>query len=255
MTMVSSFSSQMELVDGGSLREHCQTQTVSPSQLIDFAHQAALGLAAIHRAGLVHRDVKPDNLLVDASSRLLVADLGISQTIEFVESRTPRLSGTPPYMAPELLEGYPATQVSDQFSLCLSIAELALSRRPPRTQLGSALVKGLVQGGLSKRQSRAIARGTEPRPVGRHSDVSALAEALAPRASRRILLVLALVVLALVAALTIALVGLTDRYECSPDRTAFAKIFNPTRIERVLAVVGDKRSRSARLSRETTTLS
>src|SRR6185369_18044252 len=95
---------------------------------------AGRGLAAAHAKGLVHRDFKPGNMLIDRDGRVLVTDFGLARSVSepprsrveaarhavgsgtFVATNAGQLLGTPPYMAPEQHRGEPADQSSDQFS-------------------------------------------------------------------------------------------------------------------------------------------
>ncbi|MBA3501635.1 MAG: serine/threonine protein kinase, partial [Deltaproteobacteria bacterium] len=115
----------MELVVGRNLREWLGTpRTV---QAIAFVmRQVGQGLAAAHAAGIVHRDVKPENVLVGDDGRVRVVDFGLArvtagrvdQDASVTSTRTGTIAGTPAYMAPELFEGAPASAASDQFAFC-----------------------------------------------------------------------------------------------------------------------------------------
>src|SRR5262249_21346565 len=84
------------------------------------------GLAAAHEAGLVHRDVKPDNILI-GSDRVRVVDFGIALDREAPDGTR---AGTPSYMAPEVLAGERATEASDQYSLGVTFFEALYGKRP-----------------------------------------------------------------------------------------------------------------------------
>ncbi|KAA5831340.1 serine/threonine-protein kinase [Saccharopolyspora hirsuta] len=108
----------MELVQAVTLTQHvAQRGPLSPEQAADLARQVLSALESAHAAGIVHRDVKPSNIMV-ADGRVKLADFGIAQTLD-----DPRLTtsgaivGSPSFMAPERLQGADATPASDLWSL------------------------------------------------------------------------------------------------------------------------------------------
>lgn len=130
----------MELVEGETLRVWQERPEHTWRELITAYLGAARGLAALHRARLIHRDFKPDNALRDQSGRVRVVDFGLV----FADGREPAshgprgpaltrdgaLVGTLAYMAPEQLMGGRADACSDQFSLCRSLYEAIYRARP-----------------------------------------------------------------------------------------------------------------------------
>jgi eukaryotic-like serine/threonine-protein kinase len=121
----------MEFVEGRSLARLLDDGPLEPARAMDIIAQAARGLAAAHRAGLVHRDIKPGNLLVRDDGLIKVTDFGIARA----ESATPltqtgQLPGTPGYMAPERAAGAVATAATDLYSLGV-VAHQCLTGRPP----------------------------------------------------------------------------------------------------------------------------
>ena len=108
----------MELVDGPSLAGLLTGGPLDPGDTMDVLGQAAAGLAAAHAAGLVHRDIKPGNLLVGRDGQVKITDFGIAYAAGSAPlTRTGTLVGTPTYLPPERAAGGPATPASDLYSL------------------------------------------------------------------------------------------------------------------------------------------
>ncbi|MBS1120143.1 MAG: Serine/threonine-protein kinase pkn3, partial [Deltaproteobacteria bacterium] len=166
--------------------------------LVGLYAQAARGLAAAHACGLVHRDVKPANLLLGTDGRVRVADFGLA-----VRSRTPVvdasssepsqdgvgsvtrrgfIAGTPAYMAPEQRAGAPADARVDQYALCVALAEAIAGRRPPSEIDRDALVAFVLERRAPEpaltELCGVIARGLSTAPASRFPDANALAAAL-----------------------------------------------------------------------------
>jgi serine/threonine-protein kinase len=114
----------MEYVEGRPLSE---LLPLSPERALDVALQVASALAAAHQAGILHRDVKPQNVLVDAAGRVKVADFGIARPLGSAEGTRLTLAGgvlgTPRYMAPEALAGAPPDPRMDVYSLGVLLHE------------------------------------------------------------------------------------------------------------------------------------
>jgi eukaryotic-like serine/threonine-protein kinase len=108
----------MELVDGPSLARVLAAGPLNPADTMDVLAQAAAGLQAAHAAGLVHRDIKPGNLLVGPVGQVKITDFGIAYAAWSAPiTQTGALVGTPAYLAPERVAGGPATPVSDLYAL------------------------------------------------------------------------------------------------------------------------------------------
>lgn len=114
----------MELATGTPLRAWI-TRARTWREVVRVIRDAAAGLAAAHRAGVVHRDVKPDNIIVGDDATRIV-DFGLAQTDEPDHDG----AGTAVYMAPEVLAGAPATAASDQFSFGVTMYEALYGERP-----------------------------------------------------------------------------------------------------------------------------
>ncbi|WP_086558534.1 serine/threonine-protein kinase [Streptomyces africanus] len=124
----------MELVEGDSLARVLSVSGALPAEEVArLAAQAAAGLAAAHEQGIVHRDVKPANLLLDASGTLKIGDFGIARFLDdpgAALTATGQIVGTGLYLAPERALGRPAGPASDMYSLGCVLYQL-LSGRPP----------------------------------------------------------------------------------------------------------------------------
>jgi tetratricopeptide (TPR) repeat protein len=190
----------MDFVDGETLRRWAVAPGRKVAEIVAAYRQAGAGLAAAHRAGIVHRDFKPDNALVDRQGRVQVLDFGLAHTDESATPDDPpprthagRPTGTPVYMAPEQHRREPPRPASDQFSFCVSLYE-ALWRRLPWGGLeGAALTAAIVEGppvdaprlpGVTAELRKAILRGLERDPAARHPSMDALLEALARATAR-----------------------------------------------------------------------
>ena len=124
----------MERVEGGSLAELLHRRGTLPAEEVaELGRQAAAGLAHAHARGVVHRDVKPQNLLLDGAGTLKVADFGIarSRDVSATLTQAGTVLGTAAYMAPEAVRGEPATPAGDVYGLGAVLYELATGR-PPR---------------------------------------------------------------------------------------------------------------------------
>jgi eukaryotic-like serine/threonine-protein kinase len=108
----------MELVDGPSLTDLLARGPLDVSRVLDVVAQAASALAAAHAAGLVHRDIKPGNLLIAPGGVLKITDFGIAHAADSVPlTRTGTLIGTPAYLAPERIAGAPGSPACDLYAL------------------------------------------------------------------------------------------------------------------------------------------
>lgn len=201
----------MELVEGASLDAWCRGQDRPAWREVLAAYvDAARGLAAAHAKGLVHRDVKPSNILRGKDGRVRVADFGLvaggedgdaewpgppSSLHSGVDGRlteTGAVLGTPLYMAPEQFERGGASPASDQHGLCVALYEGLYGALP--FDLGSAPARATLVGILAAKREKpgpspapsdvppavfeAVVRGLSPASADRHPSMDALVEAL-----------------------------------------------------------------------------
>jgi eukaryotic-like serine/threonine-protein kinase len=122
----------MEYVDGEPLSAAIAREApLSHGRVLDIVIAAASALSAAHAAGLVHRDVKPGNVLLSRDGSVKITDFGIAQAVDASPlTRTGMLIGTPLYLAPEQAIGRPATSASDLYALGVIAFEM-LTGRPP----------------------------------------------------------------------------------------------------------------------------
>jgi serine/threonine-protein kinase len=120
-----------ELVDGESLADRLRRGPLPPAQARDVAEQLCRALAAAHAQRVVHRDVKPANVLIDEGGRVKVGDFGIAFLAEgSSEGAAGTILGTPRYMAPEQARGRPPSPASDVYGVGIVLYEM-LAGRPP----------------------------------------------------------------------------------------------------------------------------
>jgi tetratricopeptide (TPR) repeat protein len=201
----------MEYVRGGTLRSWLAAKPRGWREIVAMLIGAGRGLAAAHAAGLVHRDFKPENVLVgiasgEASERPRVGDFGLARVdaptyaplattpvIADAPTVTQGLAGTPAYMAPEQLAGDPVDARSDQFAFCVVAWECLTGKRPFGGTTLAALQLAIEKHDFAKTQlddrvRRVLERGLAVDPAERYPDMTALLAALeraaAPRTTR-----------------------------------------------------------------------
>ncbi len=121
----------MELLEGADLRALIREATLAPAHALEIAAAVADGLAFAHERGVVHRDVKPGNIMVLGDGRVKIMDFGIARLQEpTVKTQTGVLLGSPQYMAPEQIVGQPVDHRADIFSLGLVLYEMLTGEKP-----------------------------------------------------------------------------------------------------------------------------
>jgi len=195
----------MELVAGETLRTWLAAEPRDWRDVLAIVRQAGEGLAAAHAAGLVHRDIKPDNILIGRDGRARVGDFGLARELDDANSAAPvgkvevvtregTVLGTPAYMSPEQLRGRAVDARSDQFSFCVTLYEALYRERPfagaTLEELAVAIEAGeprAIKADAPAWLRALVVRGLSARPEARYPTMEALNAALAhdPRVRRR----------------------------------------------------------------------
>jgi len=228
----------VELVAGQTLRDWLDTKRTQ-TEVINVLIAAGRGLAAAHKADLVHRDFKPENMVIGDDGRVRVIDFGLACApgVDIIGSpeeepgtvaspisltRTGTIVGTPAYMSPEHHIGGDISAKSDQFSFCVCLYEALYGQRPFNDDDLLELVRSIdeqslrvapVDSRVSARLRRILLRGLSRDPRARYPSMNALLDDLAqpPRWPRR--LALAVTAVAGVALAIAALAGAFDADE------------------------------------------
>lgn len=250
----------MELVPGVSMRHWLDAAPRPWREVLRHGLDVARAVAAVHRIGLVHRDIKPDNIIVGDDGRARLVDFGLARAPRGDGSSTPKpedsgasgpvrsrlgvvvththtFAGTPAYMAPEARLGESSGPAADQYSLCVALAEALYGARPAGAVQAADLLKVPAKTAVPTALRRILSRGLAQHPRDRFADVAELADALdRVEGRRRRLLGAGAVGLGLVAAAGIGAAGsgawvgasaATD--PCAEARTALDATWNPTR--------------------------
>jgi hypothetical protein len=169
----------MEFVDGISLRQLLDERSpLDFFQAQEIAAQFLAGLEAIHAAGLVHRDFKPENVMLTRTGRVVVMDFGLARALD-VEPQT--VAGTRPYMAQEQFLGRPVDRRSDVFAVSVVLAEMLESagvRDPESRQRLWAAVRDDPPRLTDAPWSAVLRRGLARDPDERYESAAAMARAL-----------------------------------------------------------------------------
>ncbi len=190
----------MEYLAGGSLADRLRDGPVPHDTAIAWLDQAAVALDAAHAAGIVHRDVKPGNLLLDDDGEVHVSDFGIARAAAHDPlTSTGTILGSSGYMAPEQARGEPATSASDRYALGCVAFELLTGRRPFEAESPTAEamlhasepppraseLEPSLPAAVDAVLLRALAKSPDARPRSARALVSGLREALLDDDARR----------------------------------------------------------------------
>ena len=196
----------VELVEGGTLRAWLLQEKPSWRRIVEVFGEAARGLAAAHAEGLVHRDFKPENVMLSRGGAVRVMDFGLARPAPDTESaaiththarviaeggsltRTGFVMGTPAYMAPEQHESMAVDHRADQFAFCVALYEALYRERPFAGRTADELVAAVLAQQVRPAPAssdvpgwlrRVVLRGLAADPRERWPDMNALSSALA----------------------------------------------------------------------------
>ena len=244
----------MEFIQGSTLRDWGRQTSRSWSELRDMCVQAGHGLAAAHAAGLVHRDFKPENVIVGSDNRARVTDFGLvalgGSAAEPVGSSpalmelttTGAVLGTPAYMAPEQFRAETVDARTDQYAFCATTWELLFGSRPIEARTFDEQLRRVLAGDLPAPPkgapawlSQALLRGLAVKPEERHASMDVLLEAMCrdqkSSPGRRVGVGIAVAGLGIAAALIAGRGQPEAASPCSGADDAIAAVWNPARAE------------------------
>ena len=224
----------MEYVDGGTARTWLTEEPRTWRAIVALYAAAGDGLAAAHAVGIVHRDFKPDNILVGMDGRPRVADFGLAlASADDRAASNGTIGGTPAYMAPEQRDATVSVdERADQFAFCVALWEALYGTRPteglapPNRTVPSFVVE-------------VLRRGLATDPAARWPSVAELVRGLRadPAVRRRRIALAAAATLVLGSAVTFAAVARRDADPCANVAADLAGTWNPTRSVAVQAAV------------------
>jgi beta-lactam-binding protein with PASTA domain len=181
----------MELVSGRTLRDLLRERgRLSPAEAVSVMEPVLAALAAAHRAGLVHRDVKPENILLSDDGVVKVADFGLARAVESDDStRTGLMMGTVAYCSPEQISRGRTDQRSDVYSAGIVLYELLVGSTPYKGESAMNIAYQHVHGtvprpssqvrGIAPELDALVRRATDSEPGGRPLDAGAFLAELA----------------------------------------------------------------------------
>jgi len=183
----------MERVDGETVEQRLSRQSpLEPSVAIEIGIQICHAVAAVHKAGLLHRDIKAQNVMLAVDGRAVLMDFGTGRELVGASASATSLAGTPLYLAPELLRGGVATIQSDVYSLGVLLYRMVTGTYPvharslPDLRLAHERLERAEavprRRDMPRRLGRIIGRAIDQRPERRYESADELAVALGTRA-------------------------------------------------------------------------
>ncbi len=135
----------MEYVEGKSLKELLKEKTLSLIEVLDIAHQICEGLTIAHEKGIVHRDIKSDNIMLTSRGQVKIMDFGLAKLRGVSKvTKTGSTLGTLAYMSPEQVQGIEADERSDIFSFGVVFYEIITSQLPFKGEHEAAIIYSIL---------------------------------------------------------------------------------------------------------------
>ena len=135
----------MEFIDGVTLREKLHSGNLTPANALEYGIRIVSALSEAHEKGIVHRDIKPGNIMVDSKDRVKVMDFGLAKLAGSAPiTKSGTTVGTMAYMAPEQIQGRPVDHRADLFSFGVLLFEMLTGQRPFNGQYDAALTYSIV---------------------------------------------------------------------------------------------------------------
>jgi eukaryotic-like serine/threonine-protein kinase len=251
----------MEYVDGGTLSAWLAADRRSQREILAVFAKAARGLGAAHAAGLVHRDFKPQNVMIGSDGEVRVTDFGLARrmipgsfppdaegnegpgtaAIDAALTQTGELVGTPLYMSPEQFQGKPTDAQTDQFSFCVALYQALYGEHPffsggGAGQLMAEILAGRVRPAPARNAvppwlRRTLLRGLSTDPASRWPSMDALTVALArdrTRTHRRWATLAALTAAGIAIAIGLVRVTRSTATLCQAGPSRLADVWEPS---------------------------
>lgn len=179
----------MEYLDGGDLRDTLDRRaTLDIKEIAEIGAEICDALAAAHDDGVVHRDVKPANILTPSSGKLIVADFGIARVADSNLTQEGAMIGTPHYMSPEQFMGHKIDGRTDLFSVAIILYELLTGEKPFGGEALSTVMHHVIKStptapselnvAVPESMDTVVMKALAKRPAERYVDGRAMAAAL-----------------------------------------------------------------------------
>ncbi|MFA9452998.1 MAG: protein kinase [Candidatus Aminicenantaceae bacterium] len=179
----------MAFVSGQSLKEKLEKGPLEVNEAVGIASQAAAGLRAAHDKGIVHRDVKPANIMLTEDGLVKIMDFGLAKLSWGADlTRTAAVMGTAAYMSPEQVRGEPADHRTDIWSLGCTLYEMLTGKMPFEVSESQAVFYAILhteppslrsrRGDVPEELERMVTRAMHKDPEGRYGDLGQMLQAL-----------------------------------------------------------------------------